>query len=272
MTLRVCSSAFRRLRRIGFACKPPKGGTTSLFLLSALLVFSPLAEAAQTNPSEIFLKAQAAYDDGRYAEASLLYEELLGNGVANVEVRYNLANAYFKNAQLPEAVWHYRKAWYAAPRDPDIRANMHFALNAAGAAEPAPGFLEKTLSMLSQNEWIMTAIGAYIAFTLLLILGLLIRPSKRTLFKLSLFPVALILVATGGWWHWQQLGTNPEWVVVKSGATALYGPVEGSTAHYELPLAALVRQRSADSKGWIEIEYDGKNGWLKEEYIHRVSP
>ncbi len=237
-------------------------------LIAALLLATLCTFASE----EAFTKAQAAYDDGRYAEASLLYEELLSNGVGHVEVRYNLANAYFKNAQLPEAVWNYRKAWYAAPRDPDIRANMHFALNAAGAAEPAPGFLEKTLSILSQNEWIMAAIGAYIVFTLLLILGLLIRPFKRALFKLSLFPAALILVAAGGWWHWQQLGTNPEWVVVKSGATALYGPVEGSTAHYELPLAALVRQRSADSKGWIEIEYDGKNGWLKEEYIHRVSP
>lgn len=244
-----------------------------LFILLTLTTFLSAAKAQQPNAPEIvFAEAQIAYDDGRYAEASLLFEKLIDSGVGNVEVRYNLANAYFENAQLPEAVWHYRKAWYAAPRDPGIRANMHFALNAAGAAEPAPGFLERVFSTLSQNEWIMVAIGAYILFTLLLILGLLIRPAKRTLTKSSLLPAALILVAAGGWWHWQQLGTNPEWIVVKSGATALYGPVEGSTAHYELPLSALVRQRSTDAKGWVEIEYDGKGGWLREEYIRRVSP
>lgn len=221
---------------------------------------------------QTFTKAQAAYDDGRYAEASMLYETLLSNGVSNVEVQYNLANAYFKNSDLPQAVWHYRKAWYAAPRDPDIRANMHFALNAAGAAEPAPTFMEKTFSALSQNEWIQTAIGAYVVFTLLLILGMLIRPTKRMMAKLSLIPAALFLLAAGGWWHWQQMKAQPESVVVKSGATALFGPVEGSTAHYKVPLAAIIRQRSTDSKGWVEIEYDGKNGWLKDEYIRRVSP
>jgi hypothetical protein len=101
---------------------------------------------------------------------------------------------------------------------------------------------------------------------------MLVRPAKLTLAKLSLLPAALILVAAGGWWHWQQLGLHPEWVVVKSGATAFFGPVEGSTAHYKIPLAALVRQRGSDSKGWVEIEYDGKNGWLKAEYIKSVSP
>ena len=240
-----------------------------LSIIAGLLLSATLTIA---DDQQLFSDAQAAYDEGRFAEATLLYESLLDTGVGNVEVRYNLANAYFKNAQLPEAVWHYRTAWYAAPRDPDIRANMHFALNAAGAAEPVPDPLEKILSLLSQPEWVKVAIGAYLLFALLLMLGLLIRPAKRALYKLSLLPATLILVAAGGWWNWQQFKNHPEGVIVKSGATALYGPVEGSTAHYNLPLAALVRQRSMDAKGWVEIEYDGKNGWLKEEYIHHVSP
>ena len=101
---------------------------------------------------------------------------------------------------------------------------------------------------------------------------MIIRPSKRILTKLSLLPAALVLVSAGGWWQWQQLKITPEWVVVKSGATALFGPVEGSTAHYPLPPAAIVHQRSIDTKGWVEITYDGKNGWLKGDYIQRVSP
>ncbi len=241
-----------------------------LFPIAAALLLASTSCWAREEP--LFSAAKRAYDEAHYAEAAHLYEQLLSNGVANVEVQYNVANAYFKNAQLPEAVWHYRKAWYAAPRDPDIRANMHFALHAAGAAEPAPNPLAKTLSTLSKNEWLKLAVGAYLLFTLLLILGLLVRPAKRTLYKLSLLPAAVILVSAGGWWYWQQFENNPEWVVVKSGATALYGPVEQSTAHYELPLAALVRQRSTDSKGWVEIEYDEKKGWLKQKYLRRVSP
>jgi tetratricopeptide (TPR) repeat protein len=223
--------------------------------------------------SEIFLMAQAAYNDGRYAEAAEFYGQLVDHGVDNVELHYNLANAQFKGGNLSEAVLHYRRAWYQAPRDPDIRANLHFALNAAGAAEPAPAFLEQLFTVLPQSGWVMAATGGYIALILLLILGMLARRAKRTLAKLSLLPAALILLSVGGWWYWQQLNVNVEWVVVKSGATALFGPIEGTTAHYKVPLAALVRQHSADdAKGWIEIEYDGKKGWVKGSYIKRVYP
>ena len=258
MKNKVCSSAFRRLR-----AWPPKGGTTCLFLFAALTAFAFESD---------FNQAQVAYDNGRYAEAISIYGELASNGIDNVELHYNLANARFKNGNLPEAVWHYRKAWYNAPRDPAIRANLHFALNAAGATEPAPSFIERSFNLLSQTEWIMTAVAGYIAFTLLLILGMLIRPAKRTLTKLSLLPAALILTATGGWWHWQQLLTHPEGVVIKSGATALFGPIEGSTAHYKLPLGALVQEQNNNSKGWTKIKYDNKEGWLTESYIRPVSP
>ena len=221
---------------------------------------------------DLYAKAQAAYDDGRYAEAVILYENLVSNGVENTEVIYNLANAYFKDGDLPKAVWHYRKAWYVAPRDPDIRANLHFALNAAGASEPATGLPGRIFSTLSAREWIMTAIAAYLLLALLLAMSLLLRSMRSPLLKASLIPAALLLFALAGWRHWGQLESAPEAVVVKSGTTALYGPVEGSTAHFDVPLAALVKQCGSDPKGWIEIEYDRKTGWVKVGNILLLSP
>ena len=88
----------------------------------------------------------------------------------------------------------------------------------------------------------------------------------------SLVPAAVLLLALAGWRYWGHLGKAPEAVVVKSGTTALYGPVEGSTAHFDVPLAALVRQRGFDPKGWIEIEYAGKTGWVKKSNILLLSP
>jgi hypothetical protein len=107
---------------------------------------------------------------------------------------------------------------------------------------------------------------------LLWIAGMLLCSLRRGLFQVSLLPALLILFAAGGWGQWKQLENHAEWVVIKSDATTLFGPVEGSTAHYKVPLAALVRQHSTDAKGWIEIEYDGQKGWLKQNYIQRVSP
>ena len=221
---------------------------------------------------DYFEQAQAAYDDGRYAEAVTLYNNMLSNGIENTEVIYNLANAYFKDEDLPNAVRHYRTAWYNAPRDPDIRANLHFALNAAGAIEPAPKLPGRMFSTLSANEWITAIICAYLLLVVLLIMSLLLRSARSSLLKISLIPVALLLFATAGWRYWSQLGHTPEAVVVKSGTTALYGPIEGSTAHFDVPLAALVRQRGSDPKGWVEIEYDGKAGWINKGNIVLLSP
>lgn len=239
---------------------------------AASMVLPPAASEQRLQKSEVFLTAQAAYDAGRYDEAAALYEQLVDLGVDNIELHYNLANAQFKSGRLPEAVMHYRKAWYKAPGDPDIRANLHFALNAAGAAESSPSIIERTFTTLSESRWIMAATLGYLTLIGLLILSILIPHARRTLIRLSLLVTIFILLSSGGWWYWQQLTTHPEWVVIRSDATALFAPIEGTTAHYKVPLAALVRQCGIDSKGWIEIEYDGKKGWLRELYIKRVYP
>lgn len=237
-----------------------------------ILLLLPLLSLRAGSLEETFRNAQAAYDDSRYAEAVMLYEELLSSGASNVEVHYNLANALFKDSDLPDAIIHYRKAWYQNPRDPDIQANLHFALNATGAAEPAPGIIKRVLQLLSLSEWLMAAIAGYLLLTVLLAMAQWIKPARRLILKLCLAPILLILLASAGWHQWHSFRTNPEWVVVKNGGTALFGPVEGSTAHYKLPLGALVQQKSIDPKGWVEIRYDHKNGWIKAEYIKTVSP
>lgn len=237
--------------------------------VSLLLFVATLPSFAQ---EETFLRAQAAYDDARYAEAAMLYEELLSNGVANIEVHYNLANACFKNGELPKAVWHYRKAWYGAPHDPDINANLHFALNAAGAIEPSGSFIKRFFMSRSQAGWILLAVVGYILLSLFLLLALLIQPVRRLMLKLSLLSLVLILFGGAGWWQWNRFWAYPEWVVVKSEATALFGPVKGSTAHYRIPLGALVQQCGTDPKGWIEVQYDGKRGWIEPAFVQSVSP
>jgi tetratricopeptide (TPR) repeat protein len=243
-----------------------------LIILAACSLLLGTAHAAEPSLSERYLKAQTAYDDERYAEAAMIYEKMVNEGIANSEVHFNLANANFKDGHLPQAVWHYRTAWYESPRDPDIKANLHFALNAAGAIDPAPSFVARLFETLSIGEWVAVAVAGYLLLAAALILCLLVPSTRRALLKLCLAPAALILVSAGGWWQWHQLEIHPEWVVVQTEATALYSPVDGTTAHYKLPLGALARQTGIDSKGWVEVEYDGKRGWLKTGFISRLSP
>ncbi|MDZ8119243.1 tetratricopeptide repeat protein [Pontiella agarivorans] len=236
--------------------------------LVAVLLISTAASAQD----ELFNRAQAAYDDGRYGEAAMLYEKMIADGISNPEVHYNLGNACFKNSELPAAVRHYRKAYYDLPRDPDIQANLRFALNAAGAAETVPSFIERLFASLSLQEWIMTGTGGYLLLCAGLLTILFIKRSRRQTLKFLLLPLFVLALSFLGWRYWKNIQKNPEWVVTDKEATALFSPVEGSTAHFKLPMAALVKQRNTHGKGWIEVEYDGKRGWLKQDYIQMVSP
>lgn len=239
----------------------------------SLVILSLFCLPALGNPilSQPFIDAQQAYDEGRYADAVTHYESILSHGVTQTEVYYNLANAEFKMGQLPSAVAHYRRAWYSAPRDPDIRANLQFALNAAGAVAPAPNPADRFGALLNRAEWIGTGVGAAVILMLMLTVGVLVRPIRRVLFQLALLPGLLILLSLGGEGFWRHLETRPEWVTTH-GTTARYAPVEGSTIHYEIPAAALVRQCREEAQGWVNIEYDGNQGWVMKEQISRVCP
>ncbi len=222
--------------------------------------------------AETFREAQSAYDNGRYAESARLFGRMLSNGIDNVEVQYNLANAHFRNGALPQAVQHYRTAWYAAPRDPDIAANLEFALNAAGSVAPALSLPGRILTTLSLHEWIRTALGGYLALAGLLLLALIIRSKRAALLKTCLLPVALLLVAGAGCWQWRAFRTHPEAVVAQAGTTARFSPLEGATAHYRIPPGSVVRLRNSDPKGWMEVEYDRKRGWVKGSQLLVLSP
>ncbi|QBG45994.1 tetratricopeptide repeat protein [Verrucomicrobia bacterium S94] len=239
-----------------------------LYTLAAVLLIFTAAYAQE----DLFNRAQAAYDDGRYGEAAMLYEKMIADGFDNPEIHYNLGNACFKNSELPNAVLHYRKASYDLPRDPDIQANLHFALNAAGAAETIPSFIDRFFSSLSMQEWIITGTGGYLLLCAGLLVLLFVRKGRRQTLKFLFLPLFILAASFMGWRHWNDLRLHPEWVVTNKEATALFSPVEGSTAHFKLPMAALVKQRSSHGPGWIEVEYDGKRGWLKQDYIDMVSP
>jgi tetratricopeptide (TPR) repeat protein len=244
---------------------------TILFCISILTALYAPANAIDDSAHEsIFYEAKTAYDEGRFAEAETGYLSLINNGWHNTELLYNLANAHFKNNHLPEAIKRYRQAWYQAPRDAAIHANLGFALAAANAVPPHQSHADALAESLSKTEWIILATAAYLLLAILLALAMLIRPARRFLLKTALIPLGLIAMAMAGWLHWRQLSLKPEAVIIRSGVTARYGPLADSTAHYRVPAGAIVRQIHTDNKGWTEIEYDAKRGWVPNEYIEEI--
>jgi len=244
----------------------------SLSLISILLLASLSAAMAEKDREAIFAQAKAAYDAGRYAEAEKGFGTLVSNGLFNAELEYDLGNACFKSGHLPQAVLHYRRAGYLKPRDPDVEANLTYALDAAGAIPPAFGPIEKALLSLSEREWTHIAIGAYLLLTVALSIGLSIRMRRARLLRLLAILLLPLLPASLGLWNWHRLKIEPEAVVAQTGVTARCGPLPDATAHYRIPLGALLRIRNRANGDWIEVEYDQKTGWVRKEQVQPVSP
>ncbi|MBP2681726.1 MAG: hypothetical protein H6Q78_1589, partial [Candidatus Krumholzibacteriota bacterium] len=101
----------------------------SVVLLS-VLVGSPSGQVGgPTSPGpsrlkDLFAEGNALYEAGDYESAIDRYTSVVKAGVADKDLYYNLANAYYKIDDLGRAVLFYERAHRVAPRDRDVRENL----------------------------------------------------------------------------------------------------------------------------------------------------
>ena len=122
-------------------------------IIVAVMLAGAALGSELTAPSK-FDAANAAYDRGDFNQAQQLYGELLAGDLASVEILYNAGNAAFRRGFPGQAVLFYRRAWYLAPRDADIKANLQLAQQRAGSLPPANGLIQRAAQELSQAEWV----------------------------------------------------------------------------------------------------------------------
>ena len=103
---------------------PSRLASAALLALGALASLSPVLAST---PSELFQNGNSAYEQGKFQEAANAYGTILGYGVADPRVLYNLANAEYKLGRLGAAILHYERALRLDPSDQDPRDNLELA-------------------------------------------------------------------------------------------------------------------------------------------------
>lgn len=243
--------------------------------LTVSFLLCPCASAEQTNtvvrpgPDQLFVEAGHLYDQNRFNEAAAKYEQILREGWRSPELLFNLGNAYFKSGRTDMSVLYYRRAWYMAPRDPDIRANLKYALQTAAAPPPDLRAHERQLSLLSKREWFMLAVvswwGACVAFAF----GVWVRRYRPLLFRAGTLLFSVLLISLVGIWTWHGLSVRPEQVVVGGPQEVRFAPLENAVLHFVLPQGSIVRLLEV-SEGWAKISADRKQGWVKQSGLMPV--
>ena len=246
-----------------FTRRPEKAGVLFLFM-----AFAWICAALGDETSTAFDQANRLYEQGKYPEAIAAYEKLAQQKKISAALYFNLGNAYFKQGQPGQAIVYYRLAQRLDPRDPDIRANLHFARESVGGKAPDTLRWQRWLSLLTLNELTLFTTALFWLWFSLLIAGQARRDwqnSLRSSQVLSGIILALTLLWLGLVAH-NRLGTSPA-VVVAHEAVVRYGPFEEAQGFYTLRDGAELRV--LDRKDiWLQVTDASKRiGWLQNKDV-----
>ncbi len=246
------------------------------YLIMVALWLAGQGVLAQDNGFEVADQAQAAYEAGDFTNAINLYEALIGSGVNDSRIFFNLGNAYYQSRNLGQALLNYRRAQEINPRDSDtstslsrIRAQrVDLQGDEINLLESVASFTNgvvtiNELSILTFVLWIGVCV-TLIVYTLRLDL----RSNLRGLFVLvaSLFVISGVLL---GCRLYTDDDRHPA-VIVESNVAIMSGPGTEYVEIYRLYNAAEMRVLEKRD-GWVRfILPDDRLGWLPELAIAEV--
>ena len=246
-----------------------------MILLCTLGTFSARGAAASSGAASadwtrVFETAGVAFDEGRYTDAIDLYTSLLDQNVVASELLMNLGNAYFRAGQLSNAILHYRRAWYLAPRDPDIRANLGFAMREANAVMSPESPVRRVSRKLTLSEWCLVATLAWWMTGLAGVAAILKRNFRPVFGRIAALILLVLTVALGAIWDGMRIRSGREQVIMHDNVEALYAPLEDAQAHFAVPAGSIVESRES-APPWAKVSVGNEIGWIRSEVAKTVA-
>jgi tetratricopeptide (TPR) repeat protein len=172
----------------------------SIFRKISLLLFVSLITnyaMTQGTGNEKFERGVQYYSSGSYKEAVDVWTEVYNTGYRSASLNYNIANAYFKLQNIPQALLFYERAYLLDPTNEDINYNLQITRTLIVdrfQAIPELFFIRwyNLISLLiSSNQWAIISISSFFVFLILLSLYVF---STRYLYKVTGFWLALFFL------------------------------------------------------------------------------
>lgn len=224
--------------------------------------------------AEVFLRANAAYEEGAWAKAAAGYQRLVREGFDDGRVQFNLGNALLRSGELGRAIASYRRSRAERPRDEDVRANLAFARQSTKDAiePPEPSEVVSTLFFwhfrLSHRELASGLLIVNLIFWVVLGLGLG-WPGRELIRWVSLLLLVLLLTLAASLLVHRFLD-RPVAVIVPQEVNAHTAPEESSVVRFKLHAGTELRVQD-QRQGWVRVSLpDGQQGWVGEEWIELV--
>ena len=240
-------------------------------------VLTPATSIA--TPEQKWEMANAAYNEGNYADAAELYEAILADNLHSAKLYFNLGNAYYKQDKLGKAILNYNRALRLAPADEDIRHNLEYATQATkDNIEQIPVFFLTTWvrsirNLMGCNGWTATSLVMLVlalTATLAYLLAQRLSLRKVGFFMMCATTLLFVISTIFAYNKRQTLIGGTEAVIMSSAAPIKSSPDRAATDLFVLHEGTKFSiEESID--GWVEIRIaDGRKGWIESSRIERI--
>ncbi|MGE0076493.1 MAG: tetratricopeptide repeat protein [Bacteroidales bacterium] len=247
--------------------------------LTFALFSAALGSILAQKPEMLIDKADKLYSEGKYQDAISNYEAVVGQGLQNAELYYNLGNAYFKVKNIPAAILNFERAHLLNPEDEDVKFNLDLSRTyTIDKIETLPDFFLVTFVKNIRN-WFNTNTWAYIAafaFTAILSLILFFWFSRSFEIRRYAFSVAVMLsivfiislvfsVSLKN-----QVANRNHAIVFAPVVSAKSSPDDSGKDLFILHAGAKV-ELIRPVGDWCEIKIaDGNKGWIHKETFQKI--
>lgn len=224
-------------------------------------------------------EANTAYLRSDFLSAERIYRQILEGGEHSAKLYYNLANTYFKEERLGEAILYYHRALRLDPSDEDIRYNLSVAEgHTIDRIEKIPefflkGWMRSLRSLMSGTAWsilsllwLAISLGAVLFYLLSQRLALRKAGFYATLCSLLLFVLCTSFAAADR----SALMDRSEAVILSPSVAVKSSPDKAATDLFVLHEGTTLRLSNTLGE-WHEIILaDGKKGWLESRHVEQI--
>ncbi len=235
-------------------------------LATCLLPLLAIQAHAQASP---FDAANRAYEQGKFSEAKIGYENLVEAGEWSANLFYNLGNADHRLGAPGRAILDYERALALDPAHPEARANVELLRKQTGAKRRATVWQDKLLGWPAGDAWVAGAAAAgWVALFGIALLCTAKRAEKTGLWLVTItgFFACAYLVAVLWWQHQESAAA----IVVVQSTEARLQPADSAGLAETLPAGSRVlvlRERGE----WLYCMLPGqKPGWIPRPALERV--
>jgi tetratricopeptide (TPR) repeat protein len=245
-----------------------------LYLFIGLICYTGISQ-----PEDTFEKANDAFADDKFPEAVQLYTSLLDEGLVSTELYFNLGNAYFKQNDLANAIFHYEKALQLNPADQEVRENLEIAnTQTIDKIENAPEsnlnmMVYTTTHLLKVNTWAWVSVTLSLSFGFFMVLYF---KSGTTREKRSTFLIAILFLVFGvtsllfGRFQDQFLEEQSFAIIFEDQVQVRVEPNTRSDVNFQMNKGTKVSTGST-FREFTQIELsDGSKGWVKTLILKKL--